>query len=252
MVVAAAVPARLNAATGASRTDVPFNSFLGEGRAGGRVRAGTYRMFHRARHAAPLPAIGTLLGSLRWYYQLIVRTPRGRFGSYSSATADSGSEMCKPKLCLEVWQGENHCAQDVDPFSLESVILEMASAGSAVLSIVAGQRSLVVSASDGRDPGGRAAAGDGRRHRPRRGRDGEDHRQRRYAVTALLDEDEFFDLIGDSSLKGTNEFVEGGQLVDHPQRHVVAATDAVEAALKFARSGELTPDREWERQGDQL
>lgn len=65
--------------------------------------------------------------------------------------------MCRPKLCLEVWQGENHRAQDVDPSSLESLILEMASAGSAVLSIVVGQRSLVVSAGHRMTAGGASA-----------------------------------------------------------------------------------------------
>jgi hypothetical protein len=69
----------------------------------------------------------------------------------------------------------------------------------------------------------------------------------RYAVTIKRGAD-FFDLVGDPTLRGRTQFPFGGQAGEHPRRHVVPLALVLAAAKAFLG---LAPDDDldWERQG---
>jgi hypothetical protein len=72
----------------------------------------------------------------------------------------------------------------------------------------------------------------------------------RFNVLAQLGYDDFYDLIGDPSLRGWDSLVLGDQLTPIPKRHLVDFADARQAALTFLQSGTITLSPRWERQGD--
>jgi hypothetical protein len=71
----------------------------------------------------------------------------------------------------------------------------------------------------------------------------------RFNVFAALGDDEFYDLVGDRSLRGWDELVMGGQLTRIPRRHLVTFEDARSATLEFLTTGTIRLSQWWERQG---
>jgi hypothetical protein len=72
----------------------------------------------------------------------------------------------------------------------------------------------------------------------------------RFNVLAELGYDDFYDLIGDPSLRGWDSLVLGDQLTPIPKRHLVGSDDARQAALTFLELGTIPLSPRWERQGD--
>jgi hypothetical protein len=72
----------------------------------------------------------------------------------------------------------------------------------------------------------------------------------RFNVLARWAMTDFYDLIGDPSLRGWDSLVLGDQLTPIPKRHLVDFADARQAALTFLQSGTITLSPRWERQGD--
>jgi hypothetical protein len=70
----------------------------------------------------------------------------------------------------------------------------------------------------------------------------------RFNVFADLGNDQFYDLIGDPSLRGWHPLLVGGQLTTTPQRHLVPLADARQAALTFLEHGTIPISPRWERQ----
>ena len=70
----------------------------------------------------------------------------------------------------------------------------------------------------------------------------------RFNVLADLGDDQFYDLIGDPSLRGWHPLLLGGQLTPTPQRHLVPLEDALQAALTFLEQGTVPISPRWERQ----
>lgn len=61
--------------------------------------------------------------------------------------------------------------------------------------------------------------------------------------------DDFYDRVGEASLRGSVEFVHGGQAADHPRRHVLSVETATTVAREFLLGGRITPlSSEWEKQ----
>jgi Immunity protein Imm1 len=69
-----------------------------------------------------------------------------------------------------------------------------------------------------------------------------------FNVLADLGDDEFYDMIGDPSLRGWHPLLLGGQLTPTPQRHLVSLDDARRAALTFLEQGTIPLSSRWERQ----
>ena len=55
-----------------------------------------------------------------------------------------------------------------------------------------------------------------------------------------------FSLVGASTEEGTREVVAGGTLAAYPMRYIVAPEQAVRAAWRFARDGQLEESLSWE------
>jgi hypothetical protein len=72
----------------------------------------------------------------------------------------------------------------------------------------------------------------------------------RFNVLAELGYDDFYDLIGDPSLRDRDSLVLGDQLTPIPKRHLVDFADARQAALTFLELGTISLTPRWERQGD--
>jgi Immunity protein Imm1 len=70
----------------------------------------------------------------------------------------------------------------------------------------------------------------------------------RFNVLADLGDDQFYDMIGDPSLRGWHPLLLGGQLTPTPQRHLVGLDDARQAALTFLEQGTVPISSRWERQ----
>jgi hypothetical protein len=70
-----------------------------------------------------------------------------------------------------------------------------------------------------------------------------------FNVLAALGDDEFYDLVGDRSLRGWARLVMGGQLTRVPRRHLVTFEAARSAALEFLATGTVRLSERWERQG---
>jgi hypothetical protein len=70
----------------------------------------------------------------------------------------------------------------------------------------------------------------------------------RFNVLADLGDDQFYDMIGDPSLRGWHPLLLGGQLTPTPQRHLVSLDDARQAALTFLEQGTVPISSRWERQ----
>src|SRR5262245_6095191 len=128
-------------------------------------------------------------------------------------------------VTIERWDPEySQVAVTVpDGSALAELLGELASERSTMVSIECGERLLVVSVSRGV-----------------------------WAVTVRLGLDDFFDLVGDAGAEGTTPFLQGGQLVDYPRRHVVSQEDAHRAAVEFFNTGTIETDHRWEREGQWL
>ncbi len=126
-------------------------------------------------------------------------------------------------LRLERWQGQRE-ERELSPATAEVLrvtISDMADEKSATLSMEAGGRTLLVNASRGA-----------------------------FAVTALLGEDDFYDLVGDTSATGTLPILVGGQSTEYPRKYLVSVEQALVAALEFMHTGTVTVDGgRWDRQG---
>jgi hypothetical protein len=72
----------------------------------------------------------------------------------------------------------------------------------------------------------------------------------RFNVLAHLGYDDFYDLVGDPSLRGFDEVMIGDQLTPVPRRHLVSFDDAQRAILEFLRTGTILLSTRWERQGE--
>jgi hypothetical protein len=70
----------------------------------------------------------------------------------------------------------------------------------------------------------------------------------RFNVLADLGDDQFYDMIGDPSLRGWHPLLLGGQLTPTPERHLVSFADARQAALTFLERGTMPLSSRWERQ----
>jgi hypothetical protein len=70
----------------------------------------------------------------------------------------------------------------------------------------------------------------------------------RFNVLADLGDDQFYDMLGDPSLRGWHPLLLGGQLTTTPQRHLVSLDDARQAALTFLEQGTVSISSRWERQ----
>jgi hypothetical protein len=70
----------------------------------------------------------------------------------------------------------------------------------------------------------------------------------RFNVLADLGDDQFYDMLGDPSLRGWHPLLLGGQLTPTPQRHLVSLDDARQAALTFLEQGTVPLSSRWERQ----
>jgi hypothetical protein len=70
----------------------------------------------------------------------------------------------------------------------------------------------------------------------------------RFNVLVDLGDDQFYDMIGDLSLRGWHPLLLGGQLTPTPQRHLVSLDDARQAALTFVERGTIPISSRWERQ----
>jgi len=63
--------------------------------------------------------------------------------------------------------------------------------------------------------------------------------------------DEFYDLLGNRSSIGWMKFVHGGQMAEHPIRHIVTFAAALAMTVEFVRQRKLPIDTtRWERQGE--
>jgi hypothetical protein len=72
----------------------------------------------------------------------------------------------------------------------------------------------------------------------------------RFNVLAELGYDDFYDLLGDPSLRGWDSLVLGDQLTPIPKRHLVGFEDARQATLTFLERGTIPLSPRWERQGE--
>jgi hypothetical protein len=70
----------------------------------------------------------------------------------------------------------------------------------------------------------------------------------RFNVLADLGDDQFYDMLGDASLRGWHPLLLGGQLTPIPQRHLVSLEDARQAAVAFVEQGTIPISSRWERQ----
>jgi len=70
----------------------------------------------------------------------------------------------------------------------------------------------------------------------------------RFNVLADLGDDQFYDMLGDPSLRGWHPLLLGGQLTPTPQRHLVSLDDARQAAMTFLAQGTIPISSRWERQ----
>lgn len=129
-----------------------------------------------------------------------------------------------PTLLLQRWGGGADEERALSPASAEVLTAAMRSMRddlSAILTIEAASGSLIVSASRGR-----------------------------FTVTALLGEDNTFDLVGDAAATGTVAFVLGGQEIAYPRRYLTGGEAAQAAAREFFHTGTVRLEGgHWERQG---
>jgi hypothetical protein len=70
-----------------------------------------------------------------------------------------------------------------------------------------------------------------------------------FNVVVALGDDEYYDLVGDQSLRGWVELVMGGQLTRIPRRYLVTFEDARSATVEFLAAGTIRLSQRWERQG---
>jgi hypothetical protein len=68
-----------------------------------------------------------------------------------------------------------------------------------------------------------------------------------YTVSAFMNEDTWFELVGDDQATGEVSMVIGGQRVPQPVRYIVDAERALKAARFFSREGNLDEEESWER-----
>lgn len=104
---------------------------------------------------------------------------------------------------------------------VESAFLAMERAFSAMLAIGRGGRALIIGAN-----------------------------RWRFQVTALLGEDDTYELVGAPGVVGFTPLGLGGQGAPFPRRYIVSAAQARAAACEFFRTGEVAIDRRWEHQRD--
>jgi hypothetical protein len=70
-----------------------------------------------------------------------------------------------------------------------------------------------------------------------------------FYVTALLGNDDFYDLVGDVSVMDKVMLIVGGQETAVPQRYLVQQSQAQEVALEFLQTETVRIDYGWDRQG---
>lgn len=126
------------------------------------------------------------------------------------------------RITLEKYVGPDAEELSVDPvgFDPPDVINSMVRDEGSVLSVSVGERSLLVSASGGM-----------------------------FTVTAILGEDDFYDRVGVPDAPGRVHFVQGGQAVEVPARHVVDSVAAEAAIVDFISGVAFEVTTGWERQG---
>ena len=72
----------------------------------------------------------------------------------------------------------------------------------------------------------------------------------KFAVFAMVGDDDFYDLVGDQNASGRTEFAHGGQSATWPKRHCVSLELAQRVVEEFLRAGEIDIRAfDWERQG---
>jgi hypothetical protein len=69
----------------------------------------------------------------------------------------------------------------------------------------------------------------------------------RYTVSAFLDEDTWFELVGDDLAVGEISMVIGGQRIPQPTRYIVDGERALKVARHFSRVGNLDEEETWEQ-----
>jgi hypothetical protein len=139
----------------------------------------------------------------------------------------SDGRMVQVTARVAVWSGRtktDRALGRLDNETLARTLRKIAGAGSACLTLEAGPEiSLIVGASQGA-----------------------------YCATAVLGDDEFYDLIGDPAATGEVEFGLGGQRVPYPRRLLVSLEQALSAAVEFAATGTVdTSTARWVRNGDE-
>ena len=67
-----------------------------------------------------------------------------------------------------------------------------------------------------------------------------------YTVSAFMNEDTWFELVGDDQATGEVSMVIGGQRAPQPVRYIVDGERALKAARFFSRAGNLDEEESWE------
>lgn len=68
-----------------------------------------------------------------------------------------------------------------------------------------------------------------------------------YTVSAFMNENTWFELVGDGQATGEVSMIIGGQRVPQPVRYLVDGERALKAARFFSRAGNLDEEESWER-----
>jgi hypothetical protein len=123
---------------------------------------------------------------------------------------------------VQHWDGLNHAEEHIPiarTSDLEAALRTLAAAESAMLTLEAADKTLIIGASDGI-----------------------------YCATAILGPDDFFDMVGSAAAAGTISFVQGGQQVDLPRNQALTAEEAVSVATEFFETGSVNVERCWQKQ----
>lgn len=131
----------------------------------------------------------------------------------------------KYKAELEKWDG-SHESYDLsvrDAKDLEEVIRAISADKSAMLSIETASESakLIINANSGK-----------------------------FALSALLGQDDFYDLIGDANATGKAPFMIAGEFINFPLKFVVTADQALAAAVEFFNNNTLDISKNYRKQED--
>jgi hypothetical protein len=73
--------------------------------------------------------------------------------------------------------------------------------------------------------------------------------QGNFVVTAILDEDVIFNLVGDPDAAGTTDIIIGGQLTEYPKKYIVSVEQTLDASLEYFNTGTINPESgKWEQE----